>query len=88
MFENDSNAQIARETCETFYQENTFLVYIHNIAALLDANNHTFAIDIDMVDESDRPRIYSTQFDAGAWVRKLAVRVGWHASGGWFPDQC
>ena len=30
----------------------------------------------------------STAFNAGAWVRKLAVRVGWHSSSGWLPDQC
>ncbi|CAD6579542.1 MAG: hypothetical protein ASARMPREDX12_009288 [Alectoria sarmentosa] len=88
MFEDGSNAQIAREACETFYQENTFLVYTHHIAALLSANTHKFAIVADVVDESGRPTIHSIEFDAGAWVRKLAVRVGWHASGGWFPDQC
>ncbi len=31
---------------------------------------------------------YCAAFEAGAYVRNLAVRVGWHTSDGWFTDSC
>ena len=86
MFDVESNFRIAEETREIFYQHNTFLVYTHDIPALLHGKTHAmlFAPGKD----SETTITYSTPFDAGAWVRKLAVRVGWHASGGWFTDSC
>ncbi|KAF6232125.1 hypothetical protein HO173_009719 [Letharia columbiana] len=85
MFEVASNTQIAREARETFYQHNTFLIYTHDIPARLSAKVHTVSFGAA---DGVEPTTYSTPFEAGAWVRKLAVRVGWHASGGWFPDEC
>ncbi|CAF9933556.1 hypothetical protein IMSHALPRED_009391 [Imshaugia aleurites] len=85
MFEDASNAQVAQEAREMFYQHNTFLIYTHDIAAFLGAKNHAMSI---RAGEGVEPTIHSTSFEVGAWVRKLAVRVGWHASGGWFADEC
>ena len=85
MFETGSNCQIAQETRETFYQHNTFLIYTHDIPKLLEAQTHAMSLELGEVAE---PTIYNTRFEAGPWVRKLAVRVGWHASGGWSPDLC
>ena len=85
MFEDASNAQIAQEARETFYEYNTFLIYTHDIPALLGAKVHTMSFE-DAVDS--KRTVLSTPFEAGTWVRKLAVRVGWHASGGWFPAAC
>ncbi|KAL9136316.1 MAG: hypothetical protein Q9175_002486 [Cornicularia normoerica] len=85
MFEDGSNPEIARETRETFYEHNTFLVYTHDITALLGAKAHTMSF---AAAKGIEPIIHSTPSEAGAWVRKVAVRVGWHASGGWFPDGC
>ena len=86
MFDVESNSQIAEEIRETFYQHNTFLIYTHDIPALFYKRTHA------MLFAGGRGLktvvTYSTTFDAGAWVRKLAVRVGWHASGGWFTDSC
>ena len=86
MFDIESNSQIAEETREIFYQHNTFLIYTHDIPALFHKRTHAmlFAGGRGL----DTIVTYSTTFDAGAWVRKLAVRVGWHASGGWFTDSC
>lgn len=85
MFETQSNTQIARETREAFYQQNTFLIYTHDIPTLLEAESHAMSFEAE---GSIEPKIYTTPFEAGVWVRKLAVRVGWHTSGGWFPDSC
>lgn len=85
MFETGSNRQIAQETRETFYQHNTFLIYTHDIPKLLEAQTHAMSLKVEGDAE---PMIYRTRFEAGPWVRKLAVRVGWHTSGGWFPDSC
>ena len=86
MFDVESNSRIAEETREIFYQHNTFLVYTHDIEILLKSKTHAmwFRAGKNCTTEIT----YSTPFDAGAWVRKLAVRVGWHASGGWFTDSC
>ena len=86
MFDAESNSQIAEETRETFYQHNTFLIYTHDIPALLSTKTHAtlFAAGKGL----ETTVTYSTPFDAGVWVRKLAVRVGWHASGGWFTNSC
>ena len=86
MFDVESNSRIAEETRETFYQHNTFLVYTHDIPALLNTKAHAMLFAAGKGLETIIT--YSTPFDAGAWVRKLAVRVGWHASGGWFTDPC
>lgn len=85
MFEVASNTQIAREARETFYQHNTFLIYTHDIPTLFSAKVHTVSFGAT---DGVEPATHSTPLEAGAWVRKLAVRVGWHGSGGWFPDEC
>lgn len=85
MFETESDCQIAQETRETFYQHNTFLIYTHDIPTLLEAQIHAMSINVG---EAAEPTVYKTAFECGPWVRKLAVRVGWHTSGGWFPDSC
>ena len=86
MFDVESNSQIAEETREIFYQHNTFLVYTHDIPALLNTKTH--AMKFQAGKGLETITTYCTPFEAGAWVRKLAVRVGWHASGGWFTDSC
>lgn len=86
MFDVESNSRIAEETRETFYQHNTFLVYTHDIPTLLNTRVHAMSFGTGRGIETTTT--YSTPFNAGAWVRKLAVRVGWHASGGWFTDSC
>ena len=83
MFETRSNSQIARETCEAFYQHNTFLIYTRDIPTLFRTKSHAM-----LFEDGGELQIYSTRFEAGLWVRKLAVRVGWHASDSWFPDPC
>ena len=85
MFADASNAQVAQEAREMFYQHNTFLIYTHDIAVFLGTKVHAMSI---RAGEGVEPTIHSTSFEVDAWVRKLAVRVGWHASGGWFADEC
>ena len=85
MFEVASNAQTAHETRETFYQHNTFLIYTHDIPTLFNTKVHAMSFGAG---DGVEPVIHSTPFEAGAWVRHLAVRVGWHTSGGWFTDAC
>ena len=85
MFDAGSNSRIAEETRQTFYQYNTFLVYTHDIPALLDTRTHAMSFAAGKGLETTI--IYSTPFDAGDWVRNLAVRVGWH-SGGWYTSSC
>ena len=84
-FEHGSNSQIAQEARESFYRHNTFLIYIHDIPILLGAKAHEMSF---AGVEGAEPTVYSTPFEAAAWVRKLAVRVGWHASGRFLPDAC
>lgn len=86
MFDVESNSRIAEETREFFYLHNTFLVYTHDIPALLNTKTHAmlFATGRDL----ETTVTYSTPFDSGVWVRKVAVRVGWHASRGWSTDSC
>lgn len=86
MFDVESNSQIAEETREIFYQHNTFLIYTHDIRTLLNTKVHAMSFGAGRGIKTTIT--YSTPFNAGAWVRKLAVRVGWHASGGWFTDSC
>lgn len=86
MFDVESNSQIAEETREIFYQHNTFLVYTHDIRTLWNTKVHAMSFGVGRGIKTTIT--YSTPFNAGAWVRKLAVRVGWHASGGWFTDSC
>ncbi len=85
MFEEWSNSQIARETREAFYQHNVFLIYTHDIRVLLEAKVHAMCFEVA---EGAEPNVYSAPFEASAYVRNLAVRVGWHTSGGWFTDSC
>ena len=85
LFPNLSNAQIAQEALEVFYKCNTFLIYTHDIPSLIGAKVHTMSL---RTAESAEPAVQSTDFEAGAWVRSLAVRVGWHSKGDWFPDPC
>ena len=86
MFDVESNSRIAEETREIFYQHNTFLIYTHDIPTLLNTRVH--AMSFGGGKGAETKITYRTPFKAGPWVRKLAVRVGWHASGGWFTDSC
>ena len=85
MFNTMSNTQIAQETRESFYQHNTFLIHTHDIPALLESKNHVMSFGPGVGIE---PTFHSTPFEAAAWVRNLAVRVGWHTSGGWLTNVC
>ena len=86
MFDVESNSRIAGEIRETFYQHNTFLIFTHDIPVLLNSRVH--AMSFGAGKGAQTKTTYRTPFEAAAWVRKLAVRVGWHASGGWFTDSC
>ena len=85
MFEEGSNSQVAQESREAFYQHNTFLIYTHDIPALLEAKVHAMVFEVA---EDAELSFYCAAFEAGAYVRNLAVRVGWHTSDGWFTDSC
>lgn len=85
LFEDVSNIQIAQEARETFYQHNTFLVYTHDIENFLVAKAHSMFL---AAGEGVEPTVHSTPFEVGAWLRKLAVRVGWHTSDGWSDGCC
>ena len=86
MFDVESNSRIAEEIREIFYQHNTFLIYTHDIPTLLNTRVHAMSFGGGKGVETKIT--YRTPFEVGPWVRKLAVRVGWHASGGWFTDSC